>query len=183
MKSRFVPFNFILLLILALALAGCETTKQTPREKADAKKHKKERTAIAFYLEASTRANSGNSVPIYRKSPIYVAVRSEPFLHSANVEEARLVEFQDGFAIQVRFDTHGAFVLDNVTGGNKNRRIAVFVRLYPDSETRWLAAPMITQRNETGVVTFTPDATREEAERIVRGINNAVKEFKRRERF
>ena len=42
------------------------------------------------------------------------------------------------------------------------------------TEARWLAAPRISQRIKDGVLVFTPDATREEAERIVRGLNNVA---------
>ena len=46
---------------------------------------------------------------------------------------------------------------------------------------RWLAAPLITGKNSTGLLTFTPDATREEAERIVRGLNNVAKKLEQKE--
>ena len=42
-------------------------------------------------------------------------------------------------------------------------------------QARWLAAPMINKRISDGNYVFTPDATREEAERIVRGVNNVIK--------
>ena len=42
-------------------------------------------------------------------------------------------------------------------------------------ELRWLAAPILQQRIRDGLLVFTPDATREEAERIVRGLKNVAK--------
>ena len=40
--------------------------------------------------------------------------------------------------------------------------------------TRWLAAPMITRPIENGVIAFTPDCTREEADIFVLGLNNVA---------
>jgi hypothetical protein len=39
---------------------------------------------------------------------------------------------------------------------------------------RWLAAPRITGRIADGRLEFTPDATRDEAERIVHGLNRVA---------
>jgi hypothetical protein len=41
-------------------------------------------------------------------------------------------------------------------------------------QSGWLAAVLIRQRNSTGVFRFTPDASREEADRIVRGLRNVI---------
>ena len=43
------------------------------------------------------------------------------------------------------------------------------------AENRWLAAPVIPSRIGNGVLTFTPDASREEADQIVLGLNNVAK--------
>jgi hypothetical protein len=42
-------------------------------------------------------------------------------------------------------------------------------------DCRWLAAPVISHRIGDGVLVFTPDATREEAEEIALGLNNVAK--------
>ena len=44
---------------------------------------------------------------------------------------------------------------------------------FPDP--RWLAAPVFTKRITDGVLVFTPDCTREEADRIVKGLKLAIK--------
>ena len=44
---------------------------------------------------------------------------------------------------------------------------------------RWLAAPVISHRISDGVLVFTPDATREEAEEIALGLNNVSKKVHR----
>jgi len=40
---------------------------------------------------------------------------------------------------------------------------------------RWLAVPSITQRINDGVLTFTPDCSREEADELVAGLNVVAK--------
>jgi hypothetical protein len=71
-------------------------------------------------------------------------------------------------------------LLDGATSANHNRRVAVFAR-WP--EGRWLASPMIHKRIADGVLTFTPDCTREEAVRIVRGLNNVAKKIKKEDKW
>jgi hypothetical protein len=39
---------------------------------------------------------------------------------------------------------------------------------------RWVAAPTMTERIADGRLVFAPDATREEAERIVHGLNRVA---------
>lgn len=76
------------------------------------------------------------------------------------------------YAIRIIFDSTGTILLDELTTSNKGRHIAIFCQF---GDIRWIAAPLITQKNLNGVFVFTPDATREEAERIVRGLNNVAK--------
>ena len=42
---------------------------------------------------------------------------------------------------------------------------------------RWLAAPSINRLVANGTLTFTPDASREEAEQLVKGLNLAAKNY------
>ena len=52
-------------------------------------------------------------------------------------------------------------------------RIGIWARY---TEARWLAAPMITRRITNGLFVFTPDCSREEAERIVLGLNHVARQ-------
>jgi len=45
---------------------------------------------------------------------------------------------------------------------------------------RWLAAPLINRRMADGMITFTPDASREETEKFVEGLNNSAKKLNSR---
>jgi len=42
---------------------------------------------------------------------------------------------------------------------------------------RWLMAPLITGRINNGLLSFTPDMTRDEATEFVKGLNNVAKQF------
>jgi hypothetical protein len=50
-------------------------------------------------------------------------------------------------------------------------------------QSGWLTAVLIRERNSTGVFRFTPDATHEEGQRIVRGLKNVIAESKLAEKM
>jgi hypothetical protein len=50
-------------------------------------------------------------------------------------------------------------------------------------QSAWLTAVLIRDRNPSGVFRFTPDATRAEAARIVRGLKNDIAEAKKLDKF
>ena len=70
----------------------------------------------------------------------------------------------------------GTALLEQCTTRNRGRRIAIFSQFGEKmKDYRWLAAPVISRRITDGVLVFTPDATREEAEEIAAGLNNVAK--------
>jgi hypothetical protein len=169
MTIRPSAINLYLLLSFFLFLASCKTTED------GTKKKDKEATVIRFHLEVNSDGTDKNSgVPIYREHPVLVNVHQIPFLDEGSVKEASVVETIGGYAIRIQFDRHGTIVLDNTTTAYKGQRVAIYVRY---TEARWLAAPLISRRIQNGEFIFTPDATREEAERIVKGLNNVAKKL------
>ena len=55
------------------------------------------------------------------------------------------------------------------------RRLAIAAQFgEKEVQMRWLAAPVIRKRVTDGILAFTPDASREETELIVRGLNNVA---------
>jgi preprotein translocase subunit SecD len=171
MMFKFQRFNIYLLAALCLLVAsGCSSPE---------KKKKKEATEISLHLEVNQDGTTRNEpVPILRgEHPIYVNVDKDPFVDTGHVEEASIVNDMGGFSIQLKLNWQGTQILDGITGGNRGKRIAVFCKFGRDP--RWLAAPQITKHLSAGVFTFTPDATREEAERIVTGLNNVAEKVKK----
>lgn len=173
MMFKFGRFNIYLCLALGLLFAcGC----QTPAEK-EKKKKDKEFTIIELHMEVNRDGSSDNEpVAINRDPPIYVNVNKTPFVDSSDVTEAVLVEDLGGFAIRLKFNWRGTQLLEGITTAGRGKRIAVFCTFGP---SRWIASPIIQSRIADGVLTFTPDASREETERIVRGLNNVAKKIKK----
>lgn len=180
MKIYVSRFNIILLLLCCGIFTACQTTKLTPEETALKKKYKKEKALVHLHLGGAANS-SGRTIEIYRQKPIYISVDPVPFVDFRNITDARLVEDQTGFAIQIQLDAHGTFVMDTVTTAQRGKPIAVMAQT--GTMQRWLAAPLIQQRNASGFFTFTPDATRDEAERIVYGIRNVAKMVRQQGQF
>jgi hypothetical protein len=162
MTIRSVGFN-LLFVLLALLGAGCLSLG------------KKEASTLRLHVEVSPDGTENNSpVPIGRgDSTFHVNVQKEPFLKEGDITQAWVVDALGGFQILVQYDRRGALLLEQYSIAYKGRRMAIFSQF---GEVRWLAAPVFVNRISDGALVFTPDATREEAERIVKGLNNVAKE-------
>ena len=138
-------------------------------------------SALRLHLEVNRDATSRSApVPIYRTSPMMVNVETAPFINEGLVKSARVIDTVGGFSIRLEFLQRGAWLLEQYTGSNRGKRIAIYGEFFdpPGSKTnvvRWLAAPVITQRISDGVLTFTPDASRDESLLLVLGLNNLAK--------
>jgi len=169
MMIRGNRFNIYLLLAVAVAMCGgCETEKS---------RRKKTTSTLEVHVEAHPeRTGHTATVQVLRDHPISINVEKSPILTEAWVKEAKVVDVMDGFALRIEFDDHGTLVLEACTAENRGRRFAVMAQFGESlKETRWLAAPRITHRISDGVLMFTPDTTREEAEQIALGLNNVAK--------
>jgi preprotein translocase subunit SecD len=159
-------FNIYLCLLAAgVLVTGCHTAKHEKQ---------KQLTLLRIHLEVTaTPMDFSTSVPVYREKPVMINVDKEPFLTEADVASAKVVEDRGGFALQIEFDHSGTMLLEEYTTANTGRRMAVFAQFgKTKEESRWLAAPLIARRITNGRLIFTPDATREEVERIALGLNN-----------
>jgi hypothetical protein len=126
-------------------------------------------------------------------TPMYV--ESEPFLTEADVNMARLVDYADKtYAVQVTFNDHGMIVLDMTTSSSKGLNMVIYSIFPPKGwkepksedafapEKTGAGQPRVSCWSATriksgisgGTISFTPDVSHEEAERIVRGLNNMV---------
>lgn len=100
----------------------------------------------------------------------------DPILTDSSVAAAEVVtDALGGFALKIQFDSHGTMVLEQYTAMNPGKRLAIYADFGEKlTEHRWLGAPVIPQRIGNGVLVFTPDATRDEAEQIALGWNNTA---------
>jgi preprotein translocase subunit SecD len=172
MMIRLERFNTYLLVALAaaaVAFCGCQTTAQ--------KKPDKLLSTLRLHLETSRDASTASEpVPVYREKPVWVNVEKMPSLTEGSVSAASVIDAVGGYALRIEFDHRGATFLETCSTANRGRRIAIFCQFGQDLKTfRWLAAPVISHRISDGVLVFTPDATREEAEEIALGLNNVSK--------
>lgn len=167
-------FNTYLLAALAVILVcGCAST------------HKKQVSSFRMHVEVNADASKrSQSISVYREQPFNLTVEKEPFLSEKNVAEAKVIDTMGGgYAISLRFDREGTWLLNSYSTANRGLHFAVFIQWCekPGAELnkgRWLAAPKVTRPITDGVFTFTPDATREEADEIVAGLSNVAKQLK-----
>jgi hypothetical protein len=172
MKTLPSRFNFYLLGLLPLAmLCGCVPMKTKPKGPV---------AALRLHLEVNPDGTDRSlPVPVYREKPVMINVEKSPFLDERSVARAKVVDTLGGFALQIEFDRQGSWLLEQCSTSGRGRRCAIFCQFgeakLPTS--RWLAAPIFSRSITDGILVFTPDATREEAERIVTGLNNVAKQY------
>jgi hypothetical protein len=177
MMIKFARFNLYLCATLALFFSACSSTPEEKKEK----KEKKETAYLELHLEINRDGSSDNEeITINRSSPYTINVDKMAFVDSADLDEAVVADDLGGFVIVLKFNWRGTQLLDGATSANHNKRIAVFARFPKD---RWLASPIVHKRIGDGVFSFTPDCTREEADRLVRGLNNVVKKVKKEDKL
>lgn len=168
------PFNIYLCVALVAALfVGCKTTDE------DKQKHKDKKLAAVLRLHLETRPdNSGHqeTITVLRDTPVQISIQKTPFLNEANIADANVIDGIGGFSLSLKFDRRGRWLLEQYTTANVGRRIAVYAQFGEGlKQARWLAAPVIRKHIGDGVLTFAPDATREEAEQIAKGLKNVAK--------
>jgi hypothetical protein len=167
MKIGFWAFNSYLLVVAALML-GCQLGD----------KKKKELSTFRIHVETNPDGTGRNEpVRIGRAAPFVVNIEKEPFITEYHVENASVIEALGGFQVMIQLNRQGAWLLDQYSMASRGKQAAIFSDF--GQEARWLAAPKLSRRIGDGVLVFTPDATREESDRMVRGLNNMVKQIKK----
>jgi preprotein translocase subunit SecD len=163
MLSPRAVINVYLTLLTAaalLALPGCQSNS-----------HQK-KTTVVLRLHIENPPDDSDhltQVPIFRAKPVQVSIDKVPFLDETAVARAEVIDDHGLHALQIQFNSHGRLVLEMVSGANPGRRIAI--KSIFNGELRWLAAPVMNRHIRNGVLTFSPDATRAEAETIAKGLN------------
>ena len=155
---------------LGIALCGCASSGK------DDQPSEKYSTLRLFGAVNPDRSGRHQTVQIYRRTPITLSVAAENFLDEGYVMEASVIETVGGFSLRIQYDRRGSGLLEIATHRLRNRHIAIHSS-FPES--RWLAAPVVDRQITDGVLIFTPDATREEADRIVEGLNELSKKLRK----
>jgi preprotein translocase subunit SecD len=168
MKAITRRFNLFLALMMLAALCGCQTEKH---------KKSKEVSALRLHIEAGAN-DSGitQTVSVLRSDPTFIIIEKEAVLTEASLIDARVIDARGGIAIQIQFDESSALVLEQYSAANPGKHFAIFGQWGKKlTDGRWLAAPLITHRITGGSLSFTPDMSRAEADRLVLGLNNVAK--------
>jgi len=175
-RSRFN--TYLLLALAAVSLCSCRT-------KTEEQKKSKLLATLRVHLEATSDDAMGTvTVPIYRASPVDLTVEKEPFLTEAHVASARVVSALGGFELQIQLNRQGIWLLQNYSASNPSKHFAIFSQFgEKGKKARWLAAPIFTRVISSGIIQFTPDASREECDDIATGLNNLAKKNESNEKW
>ena len=171
MKVLARRFNIYLALAFLLGLAcGCQTDKS-----------EKEVGALRVHIEVSPDpGGTSQNISVLRSDPVLVTIKRGPILTEANIVSAKVIDARGGFAIEIKFDENGTWLLEQYSAANSGRHFAIFGQWSEKPGAgRWLAAPIITHRIADGVLAFTPDCSREEADQLVPGLNNMSKKIRK----
>ena len=116
MKVLARRFNIYLALATLLGLfCGC----QTPQEKQTA--------ALRVHIETSSDpAGTSQTISVLRSDPVLVTIKSEPFLTEANVVAVKVMDATGGFAIEIKFDENGTWLLEQYSAANPGHHFVVF---------------------------------------------------------
>jgi hypothetical protein len=168
-------FNLYLTLAVLLgSVVGCKTAHSEDR---------KVLSTLRLHLETRPDPMGRTEVvEVYRGSPVKFSIDKAPFLTEASVKEAKVIEVTGGFALQIQFDRQGSWLLEQYTSGNRTKHIVVASQFVGPGEDkinkgRFLAAPQINNHITDGLFIFSPDASREETERIALGLNHVAKKL------
>lgn len=115
--------------------------------------------------------------PVGRSEPMIFRIEKLPILIEQNVDAVTLVDQPDGFQVRIQFDSTGTRILESYTAAAVGRHLILATEI--DGEVRWLAAPLLRHRIGDGTLTFTPDASREEMERMALDLAKAKRKERR----
>lgn len=182
-RRTFKLFFWAVLGLTGLMAGGCHSTPEHSSKKKDT-----EIATIRVHVEVDMPSDRSQVIEIPREDPIKFNVEKAPFLTEANIRGARVYDTLGGFALRLQFDRQGALLLEQYSGGNRGRHLAIMSQFANATNNkvpvqRWLAAPKIYQRIADGVIAFTPDASREEAYQIAVGLSNVAAKHEKQSFF
>jgi hypothetical protein len=160
-------FNLYLLLAALALAAGCALFHRQGKGEA----------ALRIHIESGESLSGGTkTISVLRAAPVMVTILTEAILTEADIAAAALITTADGYAVQVKLDDSGSLTLEQFSATNPGKHLVIFGQWGDKLENgRWLAAPSINRLVTNGTLTFTPDASREEAEQLVKGLNLTAK--------
>ena len=167
-------FNLYLLLPLAVMLAAAAGCKSDKKDTGD-----KHLASLRIHVENRAQLpGEGKTISVIRSNPVLVTINTEPVLTENNILKATLLDSPVGYAVQIQFDEMGTLQYEQYTAAYQGKHLVIFGQWSEETtNSRWLAAPLITGRVRDGVLASTPDASHEEAKQLVLGLNNMAKKI------
>lgn len=128
-----------------------------------------------MHLPANDSIPASRRVSIVLRTPaLSLQINSIPVLREADLDGAELTGEGEDFQMRLLFNTHGTIELDRVSNNNRDELLVVFINDKP------VAAPQLKRRIVDGILEFTPDLTREEAEKLVEGLRATIAYLKKK---
>lgn len=176
MKVYTPRFNlFLALAVLLVSLCGCALFGKKDQPIAAMRVHVENVAAAQSWTGAG---NPMETVTVLRAAPVQVTIDKTPILTEGNIIAAKIISTPDSPAIEVRFDENGTWILEQYSAENPGKHLVIFGQWGKDKkEGRWIAAPLIAHRINDGILSFTPDMSKDEASQFVDGLNNVAKQF------
>ena len=168
---NFCARGFNLYLLLPVLLCGCLSG------------HDKDKAFLGtLRIHIENRGNlpdGGKTVKVLRSEPVEVSINPESILSEVNMLAVSLIDTPGGFAIKVQFDETGGWTLEQYSAANPGGHFVIFGQWDKDPNTdgRWLAAPLITHHISDGILTFTSDCSREEAQKLVTSVSHTIQKI------
>jgi len=147
-----------LLIFLIAWVTGCASQPKVPRQ------------TLRFHEQVT-----GN-LPVDYAQPVTIPstrqkmlINPEPTLTEADVQAAKLTPTIGGDAVLLKFDTHGANVLAEMTTRLRGQSVVVFVNDRP------VASLLVEHANATGQLLLIGDLTDEQNKLLVDSLNKSTK--------
>lgn len=171
MRGSLACINLVLTLWAAASLsASADSDLHLAKRKKDVKRFRVHVESKHDIPERSLVVELG------KPNPVKFNAEKLPILNEVHVTKAALLDEIGGFKVQITFNTLGAKILESYTAAAAGRHLLIMTEI--DGEARWLGAPLIRRRLGEGVLEFIPNASREDMERMVNGLNKEVRKNK-----
>jgi hypothetical protein len=172
MRVYTLRFNLFLLLAALPLLGGCDSFGHSDEHL----------STVAIYVSVGPNSSAfkgaTETVSVLRSDPVQVTIDKQPILTEGDIVAAKVVNTPAAPGIILRFDPMGTVVLEQTSATNPGGHFVIYGQWGKDLKNRrWLMAPLITNRIHDGILSFTPDMSRDEAAQFVLGLNNVAKKF------
>ena len=174
LRSHLIIATFVLL----TSLLGCvrKYSVDTNRDKAQ----------LALFIQGFPKQGEDTKLlKVYQAKPKLVYIDPKPVMRgdSGMITSSKVINTQDGLhAIQLDFTTLGQSVMEHITTNFRSRQLYIVLAKNDDhSKTNKVKMTCIgshyINRTFSTPLVFTPDASRDESEKITKLLNNTLKDY------